>query len=242
VPFSVVDVGDDGVRGTADDQNLTVYGISNADVASGRFPTRQVVQNSADDGRYKTFEASVNKRMSHHYSLSAGYGYTWRHDYPYGFPNTPNGPFDYDFSSAGFKANGTYQAPWGVLVSGVYRYQLGENFARRVSASAPASCACAFSAAAGSNGSIANGSLSATDIFATALDAYRQDNINVFDVRLEKTFAFGNAAKVRVFFDGFNLANAYAAETINTRAGANFQQPTAILAPRTGRVGFRFVW
>jgi len=31
-------------------------------------------------------------------------------------------------------------------------------------------------------------------------------------------------------------------ETITTLAGANFQQPTAILAPRTARIGFRLIW
>jgi carboxypeptidase family protein len=240
VPFTVVDVGDDGIRGTGDDQNLTAYGIPRA--VAGSFPTNQVVMNSADNGVYKTIEASLNKRQSHGYSLGAGLGYTWRHDYPYGFPNTPNGPFDYDFSSMGFKANGTYLAPFGISLSAVYRYQLGENFARRVSVSAPASCDCAFSAAAGSNGSTANGSLSASDIFATPLNAYRQDNISVVDLRIEKSVPLGSAAKLRLFFDGFNLTNQYAAETINTRAGVNFQQPTAILAPRTGRIGARLVW
>src|SRR5207245_7850199 len=115
----------------------------------------QVGQKPPCDGRYKRIEASINRRLSHSYSLSAGYGYTWRHDFPYGYPNTQNGPFDYDFSSAGFKANGTYTAPWSILISGVYRYQLGENYARRVSVSAPVSCACTFSSAAGGNGSIA---------------------------------------------------------------------------------------
>jgi len=243
VPFTVVDPGGDGVAGTADDQNLTAYGIPTA--VAGNFPTNQVVQNSPNDGHYKTFEASLNKRMSHNYSLGAGFGYTWRHDFPYGYPNTPNGPADYDFSSAGFKANGQYTAPFGILLSAVYRYQLGENFARRVSVSAPAACLCAFSAAAGSLGSVGNGTngtLSATDIFATPYNAYRQDNISVIDLRVEKTVSLGSAAKLRLFVDGFNLTNQYAAETINTRAGANFQQPTAILAPRTGRIGFRFVW
>jgi hypothetical protein len=87
-----------------------------------------------------------------------------------------------------------------------------------------------------------NGSLSATDIFATPYNAYRQDSVSVIDLRVEKTVKLGDVAKVRLFLDGFNLTNAYAAETINTRAGANFQQPTAILGPRTGRIGFRFIW
>ena len=252
VPFTVVDVGPDGLRGTGDDQNLTAFGIPSSLIsgcsgvttptATCAYPTNQVVQNSPDNGAYKTFEASLNKRMSHNYSVGAGYGYTWRHDFPYGYPNTPNGPGDFDFSSAGFKANAQYTAPFGILLSAVYRYQLGENYARRVSVSAPASCACAFTAAAGSNGSNTNGSLSATDIFATPYNAYRQDNISVVDLRVEKTVKLGDTAKVRLFLDGFNLANAYAAETISTRAGANFQQPTAILGPRTGRVGFRLIW
>ena len=240
VPFTVVDRGNDGVLGTADDKNLTAFGIPTA--IAGNFKTDQVVQNSPDNGAYKTLEASLNKRMSHNYSVGAGYGYTWRHDFPYGYPNTPNGPGEYDFTSAGFKANAQYNAPFGILLSAVYRYQLGENFARRVSVSAPASCACAFSAAAGSNGSNAGGSLSASTIFATDYNANRQDNISVVDLRVEKTVKLGNAAKVRLFLDGFNLANAYAAETIVTLAGATFQQPTAILGPRTGRIGFRIIW
>ena len=240
VPFTVVDVGPDGVRGTGDDANLTAFGIPTASI--GSFPNSQVVQNSPDNGTYKTIEASLNKRQSHNYSLGAGLGYTWQHDFPYGYPNTPNGPFDYDFSTYSFKANGMYTAPFDIMLSAVYRLQVGANYARRVSVSAPGSCACTFSAAAGSNGSIANGSLTATDIFATPLNAYRQDTISVVDLRVEKTVKLGGAAKVRLFFDGFNLTNHYAAETITTRAGANFQQPTAILAPRTGRVGFRLMW
>ncbi len=252
VPFTVVDRGNDGLLGTADDQNLTAYGIPNSLIsactgvtsptATCQYPTNNVVQNSPDNGSYKTFEMSVNKRQSHNYSLGAGFGYTWQHDYPYGYPNTPNGPADFDFSTYSFKTNGTYTAPFGILLSAVYRFQVGNNYARRVSVSAPASCACSFSAAAGSNGSNANGSLTATNIFGTAYNAFRQDNASVIDLRVEKTVKFGDVAKVRLFLDGFNLANAYAAETIITTAGATFQQPTAILGPRTGRVGLRFIW
>ncbi len=44
----------------------------------------------------------------------------------------------------------------------------------------------------------------------------------------------GSQVKVRLFLDGFNLLNAYAAETITTTAGANFQQPTAIIGAAHG--------
>jgi hypothetical protein len=232
VPFPVTDPNDPS-------NVITAFGIPQA--SAGSFATTQVVQNSPDNGNYKTFEVSLNKRQSHNYSLQGGVGYTWQHDFPYGFPNTPNGPFDYDFSTYSAKMSGTYNAPWGILLSAIYRFQAGQNYARRISVAAPASCGCTFSAAAGSNGSNTNGSLTSTAIFATPYNAFRQDNFSIVDLRVEKTVPLG-PAKVRLFFDGFNLTNQYAAETINTTAGVNFQQPTAILAPRTGRIGARLIW
>ena len=253
VPFNVIDPGADGVTGTGDDQTLTAYGIPSSQItgctatqtvasATCAYPANQVISNSPDNGSYKTFEVSLNKRQSHNYSLGAGFGYTWQHDYPYGYPNTPNGPSDYDFTTYSGKVNGTYNAPFGILLSAVYRFQAGQNYARRLSVSAPASCACTFSAAAGATGSFATPSLSSTAIFATPYNAYRQDNISVVDLRVEKTVPLGSAAKVRLFLDAFNLTNQYAAETIANLAGPNFQQPTAILGPRTARIGLRLIW
>ena len=245
IPFTVTDPNDSS-------NVLTAYGIPSSQISGCSstvtsptpnclYPTNNVVTNSPDNGTYKTFEFSMNKRQSHNYSLQGGFGYTWQHDFPYGYPNTPNGPADYDFTTYSAKVSGTYAFPYGINLSAIYRFQSGQNYARRVSVSAPASCGCSFSAAAGSNGSNANGSLTATSIFATPYNAFRQDNISLIDVRLEKQFTFG-PTRLRAFLDGFNLGNQYAAETINTLAGANFQQPTAILAPRTFRIGARFLW
>jgi len=126
-----------------------------------------------------------------------------------------------------------------VLLSTVYRFQAGPNYARTLGPSAPPPCVCTYSAARG-------GSLTNTTVYANqTADAYkefRQDKISVWDLRVEKTVKFGNAARLRLFLDGFNLLNSYAAETITVATGPAFQQPTAILGPRTGRVGFRLVW
>src|SRR5262249_39547522 len=180
------------------------------------YPANQVVTNSGNDGRYKTLEFAINKRQSHNYSVSAGLGYTWQHDFPRGFPNTPNAPGDYDFTSYSFKASGIYNAPWGINVSPVYRFQAGANYARQITPSAPGSCACTYSAA---NGGPASGptasSLTSNVAYVGAYNAFRQDNISVFDVRVEKSLNLGGGTKVRLFLDGFNLLNAYAAETIS---------------------------
>jgi len=253
VPFTVNDVGDDGISNTADDVLRTFSGIPNSAISGCSssitsptptclYPANQVVTNSPNDGRYKTLEFAINKRQSHNYSVSAGLGYTWQHDFPRGYPNTPNAPGDYDFRSFSFKANATYNAPYGILISPVYRYQAGANYARQLTPSAPASCACTFSAA---NGGPASGpsasSLTNSVTYVTAYNAYAQDNLSIFDIRVEKTFPLG-PTKVRTFFDLFNITNQYAAETISFSTGSAFQQPTAILAPRTARIGFRFVW
>jgi len=253
VPFTVNDAGDDGLAGTADDAARTFYGIPNSAISGCSssvtsptptclYPANQVVTNSANDGRYKTLEFAINKRQSHNYSVSAGLGYTWQHDFPRGFPNTPNAPGDYDFRSFSFKANATYNAPYGILISPVYRFQSGANYARQLTPSAPASCACTYSAADGGPASGPSASsLTNSVAYVTLYNAYAQDNLSVFDVRVEKTVALG-PTKVRAFFDLFNVTNQYAAETISFSTGSAFQQPTAILGPRTGRIGFRFIW
>src|SRR4029079_15769935 len=71
VPFNFVDKGPGNITGTADDQNLTFYGIPNA-LISGctanittptptcQYPTTQMLQNAPANGKYKTLEFSLN--------------------------------------------------------------------------------------------------------------------------------------------------------------------------------------
>jgi len=253
VPFTVNDAGVDGIAGTADDAVRTFYGIPNALISGCAgatavtptclYPTNQVVANAPNNGQYKTVEFSLSKRQSHNYSVNAGFGYTWQHDFPRGYPSTPNAPGDYDFSSYSFKASGSYNAPYGILISPVYRFQAGANYARQLTPTAPASCACTYSAAnfGPASGPTAS-ALTSNVAYVSDYNAFRQDNISVLDVRVEKSVKLGSQLRLRAFFDLFNLFNAYAAETISFSTGAAFQQPTAILAPRTGRIGARLIW
>jgi len=48
--------------------------------------------------------------------------------------------------------------------------------------------------------------------------------------------------RVRALFDLFNITNSNAAETRTIVTGTTFLRPTAILAPRTARIGARFQW
>lgn len=223
VPFNIVDPGQDGRTGTSDDATLTFYGIPNSQI--GSFPANAMVMSVPNDGTYKSIEATLAKRRTT-WSLSTGFGYTWMHDYPAGFPNTANGPFDEDRRMYSFKANGTYLLPYGFQVSGVYQFKAGANFARTLSVSAPASCACTYT----------------QNRAVTPYNAYSLDNVSLLDLRVEKRVNLVAGARVHLFLDGYNITNTYAAEEISTATGSNFERPTAILAPRSAKVGFRVTW
>ena len=45
-----------------------------------------------------------------------------------------------------------------------------------------------------------------------------------------------------MMFDAFNLTNSHASETITRTTGTSYLKPSAILAPITARVGFRFIF
>ena len=231
VPFSFVDVGPDGATGTADDRTLRLLGVPSAQAAS--FPLTNVVMNTPRLSRYKTMEASLLKRLSNRWSAQVGGSFTWAHDFDGGYPNTPNGAgysgaspsFAEDTTRWDFKASGTYEAPFGIRVSPLLRHQAGANFARQISVGA---------ASATAAGAIFSGTIN-----AEPRNSRRHDNITVLDVRAERTFDLGSGIRARALFDVFNLTNSNAAETRTITTGTSFLRPTAILAPRTARVGVR---
>ena len=112
------------------------------------------------------------------------------------------------------------------------RHQSGVNYARTVTISAPA--ALGLTATSSQN--------AGTIAYVEPMDANREDNIWVFDVRAEKSINVSSRVRMRAYFDAFNLTNSHASETIGRATGLSYQKPTAILAPFTTRVGFRLIF
>jgi hypothetical protein len=215
------DIGVDGVSGTSDDDILTLYAVPRA--LESQFPVNSVVMNLDNESRYKTVEASMSKRLSNRWSLQAGGSHTWSNQF---FQiNNPNATEFADTTRWDFKLSGTYEAPWGIRVSPLIRHQAGANFARTISVGAATATA-------------AGGIFSGT-IDAESRDARRHDNITVLDVRLDKSFTLGRGVRIRGLFDLFNITNSNAVETRTLTTGTSFLRPTAILAPRTARLGVR---
>jgi hypothetical protein len=232
VAYPFTDIGVDGRSGTADDRTLTFFGIPSATAGS----SRQVVMNSDQFSRYKTFELSMNKRYGNRWSGSMGFGHTWLTDFPNNGTaapqRNPNNPGAVDRTLWNFKATASYDAAWGIRISPVLRHQSGENYARQLTISVPA----ALGLIATSN------STQGTIAYADAANANRQDNIWVFDIRAEKSLSFTDRIRLRAYFDLFNITNSHASETITRSTGLSYQKPANILAPITGRVGFRFIF
>ncbi len=229
VPYAFVDIGADGRSGTSDDRTLTFFGMPNSQAAN--FPANQVVRNVDQYSRYKTVEVSMNKRYGNRWSGSAGFGYTMMSDFPNGHVRNPNNPGLEDRTLWNFKLSGSYDAPGGVRVSPVLRHQSGSSYARTITITAPA--ALGLTVISAGNGNLA---------YAEPMDANREDNIWVLDVRTEKSLNIGSRVRIRAYFDLFNITNSHASETISRATGLGYLKPSAILAPITGRVGFRFIF
>jgi hypothetical protein len=194
---------------------------------ASQFPVDTVVMTTPRYGRFKTFEMATTRRFSNRWSMQAGGSYTMLKDFPTGnYPQNPNLPGVEDRTTWNFKATGTYDAGWGIRLSPVVRHQSGANYARTLTISAPAG-----------SGVVASGIA-----FAEPMNANREDNIWVFDVRAEKSMNLGGRVRARIALDAFNLSNSHASETIGRATGTAFRKPTAILAPFTTRLGFRLIF
>ncbi len=221
VPFTFTDIGLDGVRGTADDRVLNYVGLP----TSGNFSTKQIEMNVPQFSRYKTFETSINKRYGNKWSASLGGAYTWLKDFPNNYPQNPAQPGVEDRSVWNFKASGSYDAPWGIRLSPVLRHQSGANFARTNTLTFP-------------TGITGTG----TTVYMEPMNANREDNITVIDMKAEKTVNLYDRLRARLFLDLFNITNSHASETISRATGTGYLKPSAILAPFTARIGARIQW
>jgi hypothetical protein len=246
VPVTIQDPGPDGVVGTPDDgQSYAAYNLSAAALALPIVNTYANVPGTSND--YYTFEITGTKRMSHRWSALMSFSKTWaaaqngcgtnacgssgatffgtsfRQDAlpvnPIDLINTdPNGQMRYtDWS---LKLNGTYDGPWGLKISPMLRYQAGQNYGRTFTA-------------------VMN--YGTVRVAAEPLDAHRQRDIAVTDMRIEKQIMLGGV-KVGPFLDTYNLFNTNAEQNVIWASGASFLRPTAIVPPRVARIGAKVSW
>jgi hypothetical protein len=223
------DPGVDGTLGTSDDGAEIVVN----DIPSGQVPPSRTIEQTIGDilAIDRAFDVTLTKRMSRRWSLQTNFLYNWDRDR--GYVQNPNQERfnDRTVTTWAWKANGTWQAPGGVIVTPAVRHQSGDPLARVVQVG------------------LRVGTLSYQ---AEEPGAYREDNIWIFDTRVEKRFRFAATRSVGLFFDAYNITNSNAAQSQDSVVGrrtttvdgasVNYQRflrPTSILAPRVFRFGLK---
>jgi hypothetical protein len=177
----------------------------------------------------KNVDFTVNKRMSHNWSLLTSFFYNW--DLERGHPQTPNDERfnERNLTNWAFKVVGVYRAPWGISINPVLRTQSGLQLNRIVQVT------------------LRTGTL---NYQAESPTAYRAPNVSIFDISGDKKFAIGKGRSMSIFLAAFNLTNANTATSQDNIVGVRtatfgsenvqyqrFLRPVDILPPRVLRFG-----
>jgi hypothetical protein len=190
---------------------------------------------------YRAVELTLRKRMRNKWQLFSSYVYSKSegnkgqgHNESQGnvFGN-PNGQVN-TFGSLNlerphqFKLQGTYEAPWQVLLSGAFTLQSGLPWARTVRFLRAASPLIVVE--------------STITVNAEPVGAQRFDTEKDLSLRAEKKFELGGHRRLGVIADVFNVLNSSTVlGVLQTRIDhPDFGKPGEIPLPRTLRIGARF--
>jgi hypothetical protein len=250
-------VTDPGADGTTPKQ-ITVW-----DLPTGAPGSVQQWQTPEDNkSLFRNIDLSVTKRMSNNWMLTGSYLATWANRKINGSATdgfaTGNGitnatlplnPNTLAYNEArtydsNFKVFGTYNAKWGIVISPIYRFQLGQQLGRYL----------VLTTYPNPSGSGTLSFNSGTRVVPVEqVGAYRQDNVSIFDVRIEKQFKFKDRYQLGAFFDAFNINNSNANQAQDNVTGTRtasvngstvtyqrYLSPTTIVSPRIFRLGVKF--
>jgi hypothetical protein len=222
VPTTISDPGPDNKAGTADDGgSIAAFNLQTAYVG---LPTVSFVTNWGNDSKYDTFEATMTKRTSNHWSAQASY--SWTKSWSARTALNPNDCINANASCQdvttdySFKLNGSFDGPLGIKFSPVYRMQAGNNFNRTF---------------------VARLNYANPNIDVSPRGDNRFGNINVFDLRFDRAITFWKG-RLSPFLDLYNITNANPEQDVTVTSGSSYLRPVIIVAPRVARIGAKFDW
>jgi hypothetical protein len=221
-------------------------------VIDSSLPTRSFYTNPPGADRdYDGIEVTLDKRFSDRWQASVSYVYahsrgligtdfddSWSGQGYYDNPNShinAYGEFPAERKHQ-FKLSGFWQGPWGINISGYYRYLDGTRWTRQIRAYD-----------LGLNPVQGN-----VTIYAEKRGASKLPGLSILDFRVEKMFnlpsKFGRIAFFADIFNVFNVNTTTGVSTISSRTtplvvnnkNVNFGETTSITDPRIARLGFRF--
>ena len=237
IPVTRPDPGPDARLGTADDPGTSMTYYEYAPALVGQVFERTMYTNDPRiDQTFKSFEIAVNKQYARGWQLFASHTATKKF-VPFfvgtmiteidalteGARLNPNAEINSTDSTWEWnsRVSGSYQLPYGVRLGGNYQIRSGRPFART---------------------HLFTGGVTIPSIVLNAepFGARQLPNIQIVDMRVEKTFALGGGKRLVTRASVFNLLNSSTVTSLNTRSGATFLRPSAIIRPRIAELNASF--
>jgi hypothetical protein len=235
VPVTIRDPGPDGLLGSGDD-GASIPGF-NLSEAARLAPVVNLQTNGPGTAEYHNVEISGTRRQTGWWSLHGSFTMRWNRDVEdvyFGnrirpvtadFVTNPNDTINTDdgrlnFTTWSAKLSGTIDAPFALRITPSIRHQSGQPYGRVF---------------------LATMNYGTQQVLAEPMSTRRQDNVNVFDIRVERVITI-RSQRISPFFDVYNLSNSDAATNINWNSGASFELPSTIIGPRIMRFGLKYDW
>jgi Carboxypeptidase regulatory-like domain len=223
-PVTKVDRGPDGITGTADDQNITVYNLDTQYLGLSNTKTTNFAGYGSN---YSTFEIIATKRMSDRWMAM----FSWdkskrnlRQDVTFD-PNTLawGGNRDAHIWDWQLKTVFMYQFPYDINFTTTYDSQKGETFGRSVTITG-----------------LNQGNLTAT-VEPQGKNFYPTSKL--WNLRAEKKFKISERQSIDGMFDLFNIPNLNTIIGWTTNSNNPYlftHQVSTIINPRIFRLGMRY--
>lgn len=235
VPYTTTEPGWDGVFGTSDDQQITVYGEK-----QGAPPSLIWYQNIPEAKRtYNGVDFVLQKRMSNGWqflgsvTLSRLYGNTAEgfedsvgHNPPFDTPNwfvNRDGLLSWDRPLV-IKLQGSVMLPYDFVLSGYYQFFSGTPWGRSLEVQLPNDPA-TFEYPG-----------NFVSVMAEPPDSRRRKSRNNLDVRLEKVFRLGGSRRLGLYIDVMNVLGESFYSVVEDPGGRVYNNGTFIQDTNFGRV------
>src|SRR5262249_5454953 len=242
-PFTVtVPNGPGGTRTSPKPTTATVY---NLNAAFNGLQNNVIDNQDYLDTEYKGIEFTAQKRMSNHWSLTAGFtigkntgGLNASTGQSLGNGNDLNDPNFTTFanglvgndSDLAFRLLGIYELPWDFRLSGSLISNAGYPYVSTYSVTRAAAQAVGV-----------NLTRASQTVFLSQRGDDRLPTMPLLHLRIIRSFRFGTT-RIIPRFDIFNLTNAATADAINNGVGGSYLIPTSIVAPRIAKIALQITF
>jgi hypothetical protein len=233
-PIALTDPGRDGIVGTGDDKPITVYNQN----STGTVTSPSTINDDRLATRYDGLDVVLTKRYSHGWTLLGGYTYSRTRVDLTSLAN-PNAAFVNAAGQSGgrrhnFKASGSFELPYQVVVGANFRLQSGLPITRTWTIP---------------SGQLRQGSI---QVNAEPRGSVELDWLPTLDLRGGRFFTLPGGNRLELSVDAYNATNANTVFGVRTNTGlatirvagdraapttqiTAFLSPTQVLAPRVVR-------